>query len=192
MGPCVTCTGNTLVKLSWEGGALAHRIHRRLKVRRSGFYLAWRWPALRNGAAYGTQATGFSPERGMKLHSRNRGGPVWLGWLLDGLELRLRCTEPGLMPPWAPARSLPWQPIRVDPSLQQAWVGHCAEGGGGVSPPTPRHPDHADGSPPPPPAGVPEAGVAPILPEAPGPPKPSQSPQPHPGSSVLLPPQPAL
>lgn len=55
----------------------------------------------------------FTRERGMKLHSRNRGGPVWLGWLLDGLELRLRCTEPGLMPPWAPARSLPWQPIRA-------------------------------------------------------------------------------
>ena len=52
-------------------------------------------------------------EKGVKLHSRNRGGPVWLGQLLDGLEMTLRCTEPCLMPPWAPERSSHWQPIRA-------------------------------------------------------------------------------
>lgn len=50
---------------SWAGGALAHRIQQKTQSPGGpGFYLAWRWPALRNGAAYGTQATRlFSPER---------------------------------------------------------------------------------------------------------------------------------
>lgn len=121
MGLHMTWTGDTLVKSAGDRGDLAHRIQQKTQSPgRPGFYVAWRWPASRNGTARGTPATSFffflTREKGVKLHSRNRGGPVWLGRLLDGLEMTLRCTEPGLMLPWAPERSSHWQPIRAQSS----------------------------------------------------------------------------
>lgn len=123
-------------------------------------------------------------EKGVKLHSRNRGGPVWLGRLLDGLEMTLRCTEPGLMPPWAPERSSHWQPIRAQFLGSRHEFGPLSqtvlkERGGCPT----CHPDHADSGPSPAPSwcargqhDIPSSQRLRILPDLHIPPGPIQAP----------------
>ena len=97
------------MKPAWEGETLAHRIQQMTQSPRGpGFYLAWRQPASRNGNAHGTLSHQFLPRRRVWNFTAEIGK-----WLLDGLEVRLRCTELGLMLPWAPERTSHLQPVHA-------------------------------------------------------------------------------